>query len=381
MDTLISLGTISAWLWSTVVLVGGIATETYFEVGAAVTTLILLGRYLEARAKGRSSEAIRKLVALGAKEARLLRGDEEVLVPVSELQVGDLFVVGPGEKVATDGTVVEGASAIDQSMLTGEPVPIEVAAGSEVAGATINSYGRLVVRATRVGADTALAGIARLVDAAQSGKAPVQRLADRVSSIFVPIVIAALAGDADRLARLRCEREHRVYRRRFGARDRVPLRARPRDTDRADGRHRPRGAARDPAQGPGDPRADPQGRDDRARQDGTITEGKLELVDLVPRNGADPARDPPSRRSRRSGIRAPGRAGDREAARVEVGTLPPVTAFRNLPGTGVQGVVEGHRVEVGRSDGAIAVAWDGEPRAAVTCATPSSRRAPRRSAS
>jgi Cu+-exporting ATPase len=175
MDTLISLGTTAAWLWSTVVLVGGIDTDTYFEVGAVVTTLIVLGRYLEARAKGRSSEAIKKLLELGAKEARLLRDGEEVLVPVDQLQVGDRFVVRPGEKIATDGVVVDGESAIDQSMLTGESVPIEVAPGSEVAGATVNSYGRLVVEATRVGADTALAQIALLVDAAQTGTAPVQR--------------------------------------------------------------------------------------------------------------------------------------------------------------------------------------------------------------
>src|SRR5512132_4327381 len=147
MDTLISIGTTATWVWSAVVLVGGFTTGTYFEVGAVTTTLILLGRYLEAGAKGRSSEAIRKLLELGAKEARL--------------QVGDRFVVRPGETVATDGVVVEGESAVDQSMLTGESVPVEVAIGSEVAGATVNSYGRLVVEATRVGADTALAQIAR----------------------------------------------------------------------------------------------------------------------------------------------------------------------------------------------------------------------------
>ena len=172
MDTLISLGTLAAWLWSTVVLVAGARYRRYFEVAAVVTTLILLGRYLEARAKGRSSEAIEKLLELGAKDARVLRDGDEALVPVEELQVGDRFVVPPGEKVATDGVVVEGESAIDQSMLTGESTPAEVAMGSEVAGARVNTYGRLVVEATRVGADTALAQIARLVEAAQSGKAP-----------------------------------------------------------------------------------------------------------------------------------------------------------------------------------------------------------------
>jgi len=198
MDTLISVGTLSAWTWSVVVLVGGIDAHTYFEVAAVITTLILLGRWLELRARGRSSEAIRALLELGAKEARVLRDGTEVLVPVDQLVVGDLFVVRPGEKIATDGVVAEGRSAIDQSMLTGEPVPVEVAPGAEVAGATINTSGRLVVRATRVGADTALAQIARLVSEAQAGKAPIQRLVDRVSAVFVPVVLgvalATLAG-------------------------------------------------------------------------------------------------------------------------------------------------------------------------------------------
>jgi Cu+-exporting ATPase len=198
MDTLISVGTLSAWTWSVVVLVGGIDAHTYFEVAAVITTLILLGRWLELRARSRSGEAIRALLELGAKEARVLRDGEEVLVPMDELAVGDLFVVRPGDKVATDGVVVEGISAVDQSMLTGEPVPVEVGPGAEVAGATINASGRLLVRATRVGADTALAQIARLVAEAQAGKAPIQRLVDRVSAVFVPIVIgvalATLAG-------------------------------------------------------------------------------------------------------------------------------------------------------------------------------------------
>jgi len=189
MDTLISIGTLAASLWSTVVLVGSLDADTYFEVGAVITTLILLGRYLEASAKRRSGEAIRALLELGAKEARVLRDGVEVLVPIDELVVGDRFVVRPGEKIATDGVIVEGASAIDQSMLTGEPVPVEVAVGSEIAGATINTSGRLLVEATKVGADTALAQIARLVSEAQAGKAPIQRLVDRVSAVFVPIVL------------------------------------------------------------------------------------------------------------------------------------------------------------------------------------------------
>ena len=194
MDTLVSLGTLSAWTWSVIVLLGGLAADPYFEVAAVITTLILLGRFFETRAKRRSGAAIRALLELGAKEAHVIRGDVEVLVPAEQLAVGDLFVVRPGEKVATDGVVAEGFSAIDQSMLTGEPVPVEVGPGAEVAGATINASGRLIVRATRVGADTTLAQIARLVEQAQTGKARVQRLADRVSAIFVPIVIVIAIG-------------------------------------------------------------------------------------------------------------------------------------------------------------------------------------------
>src|SRR5712692_541080 len=198
MDTLVSVGTVSAWLWSTVVLLGGLHADVYFDVGAVITTLILLGRFFEARARRRSGAAIRALLELGAKEARLLRGAEEVLVPVEQLHVDDRFVVRPGEKIATDGVVEEGGSAVDRSLLTGESIPVEVAVGDRVAGATVNTYGHLVVRATGVGADTALAQIARLVERAQTGKASVQRLADRVSAIFVPLVImialATLAG-------------------------------------------------------------------------------------------------------------------------------------------------------------------------------------------
>ena len=189
MDTLISLGTLAAWTWSTVVLAAGLSASVYFDTAGAITALILLGRYWEARAKRRSGEAIRKLLEMGAKEARVLRGGEEVLVPVEDLAVGDRFVVRPGEKIATDGVVVSGASAVDESMLTGESVPVEVGVGAKVAGATLNTSGHLVIEATRVGDSTALAQIARLVSQAQAGKAPVQRLADRVSAVFVPIVI------------------------------------------------------------------------------------------------------------------------------------------------------------------------------------------------
>ncbi len=198
MDTLISIGTLAALGWSAAVLFLGLDEDTYFEVGGVVTSLILLGRWLESRARRRSGEAVRALLDLGASEARVLRDGLEVVVAADELAVGDRFVVRPGEKLATDGVVEEGASAVDQSLLTGESVPVDVGPGSDVAGGTINGDGRLVVRATRVGADTALAQIARLVAQTQAGKAPVQRLVDRVSAVFVPIVIllslATLAG-------------------------------------------------------------------------------------------------------------------------------------------------------------------------------------------
>jgi Cu+-exporting ATPase len=162
----------------------------YLEVAAGVTTFILAGRFFEARAKRRSGAALRTLLELGAKDVAVVRDGGEVRISIDQLAVGDLFVVRPGEKVAADGEITEGTSAIDASLLTGEPVPVEVGPGDAVTGATVNAGGRLVVRATRVGADTKLAQIARLVEAAQTGKAPVQRLADRISAVFVPIVIA-----------------------------------------------------------------------------------------------------------------------------------------------------------------------------------------------
>ncbi len=208
MDTLVSVGVTAAYAWSVYALVWGGAgvpdmrmpftflphedssgPEIYLEVAAGVTVFILLGRYFEAKAKARSSDALRALAALGAKDASVLRDGVELRVPITDLRVGDLFVVRPGEQIATDGAVVEGASAVDASMVTGEPVPVEVTVDDDVVGATVNVSGRLVVQATRVGSDTQLARITALVEQAQSGKAPVQRLADRVASVFVPIVM------------------------------------------------------------------------------------------------------------------------------------------------------------------------------------------------
>lgn len=208
MDTLISLGVSAAYLWSVYALIFGTAgepgmrmefsllpshtagaSEIYFEVAAAVTVFLLFGRYLEERAKTKSSQALSALLSLGAKEVTVLENNVEQTIPIEFLKVGNHFVVRPGERIATDGVVVEGNSAIDASMITGESVPVEVDPGSVVVGSTINENGRLVIEATAVGADTALARITRMVEQAQSGKAPVQRLADRVSTIFVPVVL------------------------------------------------------------------------------------------------------------------------------------------------------------------------------------------------
>jgi P-type Cu+ transporter len=190
MDTLVSVGVAAAYLWSVYALFfSSGSAHTYLEVAAGVTALILLGRYLEARAKRRSGAALRALLSLGAKEVAVIQNGAELRLPVERLAVGDEFVVRPGEKIASDGIVVSGSSAVDTSMLTGEPVPAEVGPGDAVTGGCVNVGGRLVVRATQVGADTQLAQMARLVAEAQAGKAPVQRLADRVSAVFVPVVI------------------------------------------------------------------------------------------------------------------------------------------------------------------------------------------------
>ncbi len=188
MDTLVSLGVVAAYGWSVVAVLRG-REDTYLEVAAGVTFFLLLGRLLEARARRSSGAALRALLSLGAKDVAVLRDGVEVRIPLTALVVGELFVVRPGEKVATDGEVASGTSALDLSLLTGEPVPVDVGPGDAVVGATVNTSGRLVVRALRVGADTQLAQLARLVEAAQAGKAPVQRLADRVSSVFVPVVL------------------------------------------------------------------------------------------------------------------------------------------------------------------------------------------------
>ena len=365
MDTLISLGTLAALSWSLVVLLFFPDTGTYFEVGAVTTTLVLLGRYFEARARRRSGAAIRALLELGAKEARVLRHGRELVVPVEELRVGDRFVVRPGEKIATDGVVEHGSSAVDQSMLTGEPVPVEVGPGSELAGATINSYGRLVVRATRVGAETALAQIARLVAGAQTGKAPVQRLADRVSAVFVPIVIGlslatlagwlALSGDAPAA---------------FRASVAVLIIACPCALGLATPTALMVGTGRGAQLGvliKGPEILEQTRRIDTIVLDktGTVTEGKMELAEVALLNGSERAEVLRLAGAVEAASEHPIAQAVASAARAEVGELPPVDGFRNLPGLGVIGRVEGELVEVGRRGGAITVSWDEMPRATL----------------
>jgi P-type Cu+ transporter len=193
MDTLVSIGVSAALLWSAYSLISG-EGYVYLEVAAGVTSFILLGRYLEARAKKRAGSAFQALLHLGAKDVSVLRDGNEERIPIERLMVGDHFLVRPGEKIATDGVIIEGSSAVDLSLLTGESLPIDVAVGDDVVGATINTNGRLVIRATRVGSETELSRIARLVTQAQASKAPIQRLADRISAVFVPIVlVVALA--------------------------------------------------------------------------------------------------------------------------------------------------------------------------------------------
>ncbi|WP_134772140.1 heavy metal translocating P-type ATPase [Ornithinimicrobium flavum] len=195
MDTLVSVGTTAAMGWSVVALLTGFSHDMYFEVAAVVIAFLLIGRYIEARAKAQGRSALTSLMELGAKDVAVLRHETvsgawtEHRVPIEELEVGDRFVVRPGEKLATDGVVVDGASTIDASMVTGESMPVEAAVDDEVVGATVNGHGRLVVRATRVGAETTLARITQLVEQAQTGKAPIQRLADRISAVFVPVVL------------------------------------------------------------------------------------------------------------------------------------------------------------------------------------------------
>ncbi|MFE6736077.1 heavy metal translocating P-type ATPase [Microbacterium sp. NPDC057650] len=446
MDTLISLGTSAAFLWSLYALFFGTAgmpgmthgfswtvTPTdgagnvYLEVAAGVTTFVLAGRYFEKRAKRQAGAALRALLELGAKDVAVLRGGVETRIPIEELRVGDEFVVRPGEKIAADGVVSTGTSAVDASMITGESVPVEVAPGDAVTGATVNAGGRLVVRATRVGSDTQLAQMAKLVEEAQSGKAEVQRLADRISGVFVPIVIgialvtlvawALISGDWSMA---------------FTAAVAVLIIACPCALGLATPTALLVGTGRGAQLGiliKGPEVLESTRRVDTIVLDktGTVTEGRMSVASVIPSEGTDaaqllrlagavedasehpiaqaiakaaaeapaiPAPERPSSRSARSGTADPrveGRSGTADARdEGRAVALPEVESFQNVEGRGVTGVVDGHAVLVGRlslledwavhpsrdlldakaqaetsGQTAVLVAWDGEARGVI----------------
>jgi len=367
MDTLVSIGTLAAWGWSLYALFLGDAgmndmrmafevipdraegaDQIYLETAGIITTFLLAGRYFEARAKRRAGAALQALLELGAKDVAILGADgAERRVPVSQLVVGDRFVVRPGEKVATDGIVEEGASAVDMSMLTGEPVPVEVGPGSEVAGATVNASGRLVVRATKVGADTALAQIARLVEDAQTGKAPVQRLADRISGVFVPVVIALAVGT---LGFWLGAGESATFA--FTAAVAVLIIACPCALGLATPTALLVGTGRGAQLGiliKGPEILESTRKVDTIVLDktGTVTTGRMALVDVAVADGVE----------RAEALRLAGaleHASEHPIAQAiataaaAAGVLPAVEAFTNREGLGVEGVVDGHAVIVGR---------------------------------
>ncbi|WP_367138129.1 heavy metal translocating P-type ATPase [Saccharothrix sp. HUAS TT1] len=409
MDTLVSMGTVAAFAWSLYALLFGTAGTPgmthpfeltisrtdgagaiYLEVAAGVTVFILAGRYFEARSKRRAGAALRALLELGAKDVAVLRDGREVRVPVGELAVGDRFVVRPGEKIATDGVVVEGSSAVDASMLTGESVPVEVGPGAAVVGGTVNAGGRLVVRATRIGSDTQLAQMAKLVEDAQTGKAEAQRLADRISAVFVPVVIAIAvgtlafwlgAGGGSAAA--------------FTAAVAVLIIACPCALGLATPTALLVGTGRGAQLGiliKGPEVLESTRRVDTVVLDktGTITTGRMSLVAV---HAAEGVREDEALRL----AGALEHASEHPVARAvavgaaeRVGDLPEVEDFRSFEGLGVQGVVDGHAVVVGRErllaewgvrlDGplaeakraaerggrtAVLVAWDGAARAVL----------------
>ncbi len=368
MDTLISVGVLAAFGWSLYALFFGDAgmpgmrmtfrllpepgsglNEIYLEVAAAVTVFILAGRYFEARAKKNSSAALRALLEMGAKEVAILRDGREMLIPIERLAVDDVFLVRPGEKIATDGVVVEGSSAIDASLLTGEPVPVEVAPGDPVTGATVNAGGRLIVRATRVGADTQLAQMARLVEQAQTGKAPVQRLADRVSAVFVPVVIglslATLAfwlftGAGPETA--------------FTAAVAVLIIACPCALGLATPTALLVGTGRGAQLGiliNGPQVLESTRRVDTIVLDktGTVTTGRMTLVEVIAADGISENDLLRLAGGLEDASEHPVAAAVAAGARERVGVLPPVESFVSTQGLGVHGLVDGHTVAAGRA--------------------------------
>ena len=368
MDTLISVGVLAAWLWSLYALFIGDAgvtgmtmsfdlipergagtDEIYLEVAAGLTVAILAGRYLEARARRRAGAALAALLELGAKEVAVLdAAGTERQIPIEALRVGDRFVVRPGEKVATDGVVEAGVSAVDQSLLTGESLPVEMQPGDEVVGATVNAGGRLVVRATKVGADTALAQIARLVSDAQSGKAPVQRLADRISAVFVPVVIGlALATLGFWLA----AGEGAAFA--FSAAVAVLIIACPCALGLATPTALLVGTGRGAQLGlliKGPEILESTRKVDTIVLDktGTLTSGKMSVVDVTAAEGTSRADLLRIAGALENASEHPIARAIARAARDELGVLPPVEAFANRGGLGVEGMVEDHGVQVGR---------------------------------
>jgi Cu+-exporting ATPase len=370
MDTLVSIGVLAAWSWSVYALFlggagepgmrmhfsllprspeHGATPEIYLEVAAALTAFILAGRYFEHRARRRAGEAIRALMDLGAKDVAVLRDGREVRIPVDQLAVGDEFVVRPGEKVATDGEVIDGASAVDESLLTGESIPVEVAPGSQVTGATLNAGGRLVVRATRIGADTKLAQIARLVEDAQTGKAQVQRLADRVSSVFVPAVLLVAAGTLGVWLGLGYEPDAAIT-----AAVAVLIIACPCALGLATPTALMVGTGRGAQLGlliRGPEVLESTRRVDTIVLDktGTVTEGRMRLLDVITIEGEDRGKVLRLAGAVEHASEHPIARAIADAAASETGDLPPVEQFQNHAGLGVTAYVDGIEVRAGRA--------------------------------
>ncbi|GAA2491712.1 heavy metal translocating P-type ATPase [Streptomyces longisporus] len=412
MDTLVSIGTLAAFGWSLWALFFGHAGMTgmrhafeftvsrtdgsssiYLEAAAGVTTFILAGRYLEGKSKRKAGAALRALLELGAKDVSVLRGGSEVRIPVAQLAVGDRFVVRPGEKIATDGTVVEGASAVDASMLTGESMPVDVAVGDAVTGATVNAGGRVVVEATRVGADTQLARMANLVEDAQNGKAEVQRLADHISGVFVPAVILVALGTL--LTWLLVTRDATAA---FTAAVAVLIIACPCALGLATPTALMVGTGRGAQLGiliKGPEVLESTRRVDTVVLDktGTVTTGRMQLQDVFTAPDVDENELLRLAGSLEHASEHPIAQAIAAGATERTGSLPTVDNFENVAGLGVQGVVGGHAVLVGRekllqewvvelprelaeakaaaeAEGrtAVAVAWDGEARGVLTVA-------------
>lgn len=412
MDTLVSLGVTAAFAWSLYALFLGTAGEPgmvhgfeltvapsdgaanlYLEVAAGVTMFVLLGRYLEKRSKRAAGAALRALLELGAKEVAVLRDGVEMRIPVEHLAVGDEFLVRPGEKIATDGVVVEGRSAVDASLVTGESVPVEVEAGDAVIGATVNAGGRLVVRATRVGADTQLAQMARLVEDAQAGKAQVQRLADRVAGVFVPVVILIAVGTLGMWLGAGFPPAAA-----FTAAVAVLIIACPCALGLATPTALLVGTGRGAQLGvliKGPEVLESTRRVDTIVLDktGTVTSGRMSLAGVHPADGVDEADLLRLAGALEHASEHPVAKAIADGASARVGDLPTPESFENRPGLGVHGIVDGHLVLVGRpallaewgiepdariaasvtaaeAEGrtAVVVAWDGAVRGALTVA-------------